>query len=72
MEEKQVEKNILQAALQVFIEKGRDGARMQEIADNAGVNKMFLHYYFRNKDTLFLEVVKKIVTDLYDHVICSF
>lgn len=69
MKEKQVEQDIINAAIKVFVEKGKDGARMQEIADHAGVNKMLLHYYFRNKDTLFLEVVKKIVFDLYGSVI---
>jgi len=29
--------------------KGLDGARMQEIADLAGINKALLHYYFRRK-----------------------
>lgn len=44
---------ILEAAKKVFIRKGYDGARMQEIADEAGINKALLHYYFRNKDKLF-------------------
>jgi len=68
MKEKQVEQDIMNAAVKVFVEKGKDGARMQEIADAAGVNKMLLHYYFKDKDTLFLEVLKKIVADLYDDV----
>ncbi len=45
--------NILAAAKKVFIKKGHSGARMQEIADEAGINKALLHYYFSNKDTLF-------------------
>lgn len=68
VKEKQVEQDILNAAVKVFVEKGKDGARMQEIADNAGVNKMLLHYYFKDKDTLFFEVLKKIVADLYEDV----
>lgn len=68
MKEKQVEQDILNAAVKVFVEKGKDGARMQEIADCAGVNKMLLHYYFTDKDTLFWEVIKKIVADLYGSV----
>lgn len=48
---------ILAAARQVFVSKGRDGARMQEIADFAGVNKALLHYYFTSKENLYLEVV---------------
>lgn len=68
MREKQVEQDIINAAVKVFVEKGKDGARMQEIADTAGVNKMLLHYYFKDKNTLFFEVLKKIVADLYDNV----
>lgn len=47
---------ILQAARKVFIEKGLEGTRMQEIADEAGINKALLHYYFRSKDKLFRAV----------------
>jgi len=68
MREKQVEQDIINAAVKVFVEKGKDGARMQEIADTAGVNKMLLHYYFKDKNTLFFEVLKKIVADLNDNV----
>jgi len=44
---------ILNAAKTVFIKKGMDGARMQEIADEAGINKALLHYYYRSKQQLF-------------------
>jgi AcrR family transcriptional regulator len=47
------EQKILDAAKQVFMENGLDGARMQDIADKAGINKALLHYYFRSKDKLF-------------------
>lgn len=50
------EELILEAAKQVFINKGLAGARMQEIADKAGINKAMLHYYYRNKETLFKTV----------------
>jgi AcrR family transcriptional regulator len=43
---------ILDAADDVFVRRGVDGARMQEIADLAGVNKALLHYYFRSKADL--------------------
>jgi len=32
---------------------GLYGARMQDIADSAGINKAMLHYYFRSKEKLF-------------------
>lgn len=47
------EELILEAARRVFVQKGFDGARMQEIADEAGVNKALVHYYYRSKDNLF-------------------
>lgn len=47
------EKRIKEAATKIFTEKGLAGARMQEIADAAGVNKALVHYYFRNKKNLF-------------------
>ncbi len=50
------EARIFDAALEVFARKGRDGARMQEIADRAGINRALLHYYFRTKDHLYDEV----------------
>jgi AcrR family transcriptional regulator len=39
------EQKILEAAKTVFIKKGLEGARMQEIADEAGINKALVHYY---------------------------
>jgi AcrR family transcriptional regulator len=37
-----------------------DGARMQDIASHAGINKALLHYYFRTKDQLFNSVFEMI------------
>ena len=44
---------IIAAAERIFLLKGLDGARMQDIADEASINKAMLHYYFRNKQQLF-------------------
>lgn len=52
-EEKNTEEQIKQAARIVFQREGFAGARMQAIADEAGINKMMLHYYFRSKQHLF-------------------
>jgi TetR/AcrR family transcriptional regulator len=52
-EEKNTEKTILDAAKKVFLARGFDGARMQQIADEAKINKSLVHYYFRSKDKLF-------------------
>lgn len=52
------EKQILNAAKNIFQTKGMNGARMQEIADEAGINKAMLHYYYRSKQLLFEAVFK--------------
>ena len=52
------EGQILKAAIHVFQAKGMAGARMQEIADKAGINKAMLHYYYRSKQLLFEAVFK--------------
>jgi AcrR family transcriptional regulator len=50
------EQKILEAAKTEFLEFGLYGARMQNIANRAGMNKALLHYYFRNKEKLFDKV----------------
>jgi TetR/AcrR family transcriptional regulator len=47
------EEQILVAAKTIFQTKGMDGARMQQIADEAGINKAMLHYYYKSKQLLF-------------------
>lgn len=55
------EERIFDAATEVFMDAGMDGARMQAIADKAGINKALLHYYYRTKDQLFEAVFTMIV-----------
>lgn len=50
---KNTEEKIVEAARKVFLEKGMDGTRMQEIANEAKINKSLLHYYYRSKEKLF-------------------
>jgi AcrR family transcriptional regulator len=59
------EQKILLAAQQEFIEKGIGNARMQTIADKAGVNKALLHYYFRSKDKLFKAALQDVISRLW-------
>ncbi|MFK7770814.1 MAG: TetR/AcrR family transcriptional regulator [Saprospiraceae bacterium] len=56
---KVTEQEILEIARKHFVRKGFAGARMQEIADEAGINKAMLHYYFRSKDKLYHEIIKQ-------------
>lgn len=51
------ESTILEVARKHFVQNGYAGARTQEIADEAGINKAMVHYYFRTKEKLYQEVV---------------
>ncbi len=55
----ETEIKILDAAKKIFIEKGFDGASMQDIANEAGINKALLHYYFRKKEFLFQAIFRQ-------------
>ena len=51
---------LLEAAGEVFAEKGFKGATVREIIDRAGVNIAAVNYYFRNKERLYIEAVKHV------------
>ena len=63
--DRQTDEKIFESATDVFLEKGMDGARMQDIADHAGINKSLLHYYYRTKDQLFNAVFEKIAGQMF-------
>lgn len=65
MSEVDTEQRILEAAHRVFLRRGVAAARTQEIADEAGVNKALLHYYFRSKEKLADAVFLGAVTRLF-------
>ena len=50
---------ILQASLNEFAQNGIAGARLQSIADEAGITKAMIHYYFNSKENLFREVFRE-------------
>jgi len=66
----ETEQRIFDSAREVFIRDGRDGARMEEIARHAGINKALLHYYFRSKERLYQAIFqrefKRVIGDLSD------
>lgn len=63
------EARILEAARRVFVRRGTAGARMQQIADEAGVNKALLHYYFDDKATLSAAVFQEAARSLFPRVL---
>lgn len=63
---------IFRAASEVFEEKGYAAARMQEIADRAGINKALLHYYFATKEQLFMAVFQVLLKKMFEKMISLF
>jgi AcrR family transcriptional regulator len=62
------EQKIFEAARDIFQSKGLEGARMQEIADKAEINKSMLHYYYRSKEKLFEKVYELSIIKLIPQV----
>lgn len=65
MEANNTEDRIFQIAQEVFMRKGLDGTTMQDIANEAQISRTSLHYYYRNKETLF----DMILTKSLDHIL---
>ena len=55
---------LIQAALELFVEKGFSATRSEEVAARAGVSKGTLFLYFQTKEDLFREVIR---TRLVNH-----
>ncbi len=53
---------IIQAAIAIFAEKGRYGARMEEIATRAEINKAMLYYYFSTRENLYRETLYNVIS----------
>lgn len=66
--DKTTEERILAAAKKIFVIKGMAGARMQDIADEAGINKALLHYYFHSKEKLFEKIFIEAAQKLFPKI----
>src|ERR1039457_3178585 len=63
---------ILDAALQEFSAHGLAGARTEQIAAAAGVNKALLYYYFESKENLYLAALEMISAKIRDRTLAVF
>ena len=54
------EVKILNVAREVFMRNGYSGTTIQQIADEAGINKSLLHYYYRSKEKLFGQIFAEV------------
>jgi len=67
-ENQQTEKLIKETAKRVFFQKGLLNATTQQIADEAGVNRALIHYYFRSRDQLFKAILEEAVNETRNKV----
>ncbi len=58
---------ILAAARDEFAEHGLGGARMDRIAERAGLNKRLIYYYFEDKEKLFQAVLEQAYLDIREN-----
>jgi TetR/AcrR family transcriptional regulator len=62
----QTRARILAAAIRQFSENGLAGARTEQIAEAAGVNKALLYYYFRSKEDLYTAAMETVAEGVRD------
>lgn len=62
------EESILTTARAHFVQYGYAGTRMQAIADDAGINKAMLHYYFRSKKDLYNTIVDDVLDTIFPRI----
>jgi Transcriptional regulator len=62
---------ILNAAIAVIAEKGFNNASISEITSRAGVSHGLFYFYFKNKDELLEELVRRINRDMRHHLTLS-
>ncbi len=55
---------LLEAAREVFAARGLEGARVDDIARKAGVNKQLVYHYFENKDGLYAAVLEHVYSEI--------
>ena len=57
---------LVKTAKELFLEKGFDGLKMQELADRASINKGLLHYYFKSKEALFKAIFNEAISSIFE------
>jgi AcrR family transcriptional regulator len=59
-----VKERILETATELFSKKGYEGAKMNEIAKGAGVNKALIYYYFPSKQSIMDHIIKSFFAEI--------
>ncbi len=68
MRKRETEEIILDAAIRQFAEKGYDGARVDEIANAAGVNKATIYYHVGEKSKLYERAIDRVIGNIASQV----
>lgn len=63
--------SILQAASDLFMEKGFDGTSMDEVAKRAGVSKQTVYSHFSSKEQLFSASISRVIHDYFPESACE-
>ena len=66
MKKTALEEQILQTAEELFLEKGFDTTSTTDIAKKVGCNQALVHYYFRTKENLFMQIFAKKSTMVFE------
>jgi len=66
------QEQILNAAFKVFAAHGYEAARLDDVAEQAGIAKGTIYLYFRDKEQLFREVVRSVVPAGWDALMGNF
>jgi len=61
-------KNILEKALDVFVDSGFEDATFQKIADHCGITRTTLYIYFKNKKDIFNYSIKQLLTNVEEDI----
>lgn len=59
---------ILDAATEVFVHKGFDKARMDDIVDETGLSKGTLYWYFKSKSDIIIAILDRIFQTEFDQL----
>lgn len=62
-----LKKRIIAGALTTFAEFGMQGARLEQIAENAQTTKRMVVYHFGNKENLYIEVLEQVYQAIRQH-----
>jgi AcrR family transcriptional regulator len=62
-------REILEKALDVFVEEGFENATYQKIADRSGITRTTLYVYFRNKREIFNYSIKQLLSDVEKDIV---